>query len=118
MTETTKGSPSDSRSAAVATDPYASILDLDAHRGTAELFAVYLRRSMRGAGTPSSRLVLAEADALLLQGPARTWPEAAVRLRFLVEQYMLTVPGQSGRQQTLARRALRDIAYLSRCEEL
>ncbi|WP_152968486.1 hypothetical protein [Gemmobacter sp. LW-1] len=89
-----------------------TVTDLDDSRTSADLFLVFLRRSMRGTASFDPRLRLKAADTLLLQGPARRWPDAAGRLRYVVEQYLLTLDGQNSRNQTLARRALRDIAFL------
>lgn len=88
------------------------VIDLDDRRTSADLFLVFLRRSMRGTASYDPRLRSKAADALLLLGPARRWPDAAGRLRYLVEQYLLAIGGQNSRDQILARRALRDIAFL------
>ena len=90
------------------------VVSLDDRRAPEDRFAILVRRAIcgrsdaeRGAAGPRDGI-----DALLLLGPAQTWPEAAERLRYLVEQFALTFPGQQARQQKLIRRALRDISYL------
>lgn len=90
------------------------VILLDDRRDPEDRFAVLVRRAIcgrshagRGAAGPRDGV-----DALLLLGPAKTWPEAAERLRYLVEQFAQTFPGQQARQQKLIRRALRDISYL------
>jgi len=97
----------------LCTAPF-KVVTLDDRRAPEDRFAVLVRRAIcgrsdaeRGAARPRDGV-----DALLLLGPAKTWPEAADRLRYLVEQFALTFPGQQVRQQKLIRRALRDISYL------
>ena len=90
------------------------VVTLDDRRAPEDRFAVLVRRAICGRSdaeraAPGPR---DGVDALLLLGPAKTWPEAAERLRYLVEQFALTFPGQQARQQKLIRRALRDISYL------
>lgn len=92
----------------------ARVVDLDDYRDAGAQLIVVLRRTLRGAQTRVVQLAGDPVEALLRQGPARTWSEAADRLRHLVEYFGQTREGQDHRQQTLVRRALRDIAHLTR----
>ncbi|TKD15375.1 hypothetical protein FBT96_17290 [Rhodobacter capsulatus] len=90
------------------------VILLDDRRDPEDRFAVLVRRAICGRLDPARTAPGPRdgVDALLLLGPAKTWPEAAERLRYLVEQFALTFPGQQARQQKLIRRALRDISFL------
>ena len=90
------------------------VIALDDRRGPEDRFAVLMRRAIcRRAQTEGDLPGHGDrVDALLLLGPAKTWPEAADRIRYLIEQFALTVPGQQTRQQKLIRRALRDLSFL------
>lgn len=99
--------------------PGCKVIRLDARRKLEDQFAVLVRRAVcdlperpNGPGSgprPKDRL-----DSLLLQGPARNWAEAAPRLRYLIEHFAMTLPGQETRAQKLIRRALHDIDALLR----
>lgn len=54
--------------------------------------------------------------AQLLAGPAETWIEACRKLTFLIDAHARTLQ-QDPQIQILVRRALGDVARLTRCEE-
>jgi hypothetical protein len=91
-----------------------AVIQLDARRHHEDQFAVLVRRALCGQPLrdDATERPRSEVESLLPIGPARTLSEAAPRLRYLLEQFALTLPGQETRHQKLVRRALRDIAVL------
>ncbi len=114
MTRTIDDEPRDIANTISAPNGRAQVIDLDAHREAGAQFIVTLRRSLREAQTRNGQLSGDSVEALLRQGPARTWREAADRLRHVIEHFSQMPAAQDRRQQRLVSRALRDIAYLTR----
>ena len=54
--------------------------------------------------------------AQLLAGPAETWIEVCRKLTFLIDAHARTLQVQDPQIQILVRRALGDVARLTRCE--
>ena len=77
-------------------------VDLDSHRGMAAQKATEIRRLLLEVETNSQALRQrqTELEAQLLALPASSWPEAAVKARYLLTQYQQTL----GRQDTLHHR--------------
>jgi hypothetical protein len=79
------------------------VINLDAHRRSADLFMVCLRRSMSGADSVPARVRLDDAAPGLAQGPAWASHAAADRVQTLIERYMVSLRGPSGRVHSPAR---------------
>ena len=77
-------------------------VDLDRHRGLAQQKATEIRRLLLEVETNSQMLRQrqSELEAQLLALPASSWPEAAVKARYLLTHYQQTL----GRQDTLHHR--------------
>jgi len=77
-------------------------VDLDKHRGMAAQKATEIRRLLLEVETNSQALRQrqSELEAQLLALPASSWPEAAVKARYLLSHYQETL----GRQDTLHHR--------------
>jgi len=101
----------------MARDP----VDLDDRRSPDGRMATELRRDMHRA-RPADRVAGSVRERALhvqmLAGPAERWTEAEVKVRFLLDRFAETVEGQDDRMQKLIRRALHDIARLSKRQEL
>jgi len=82
----------------VSDDP----VDLDKHRGMAAQKATDIRRMLLEVESNSQKLRQrqSELEAQLLALPASSWPEAAVKARYLLTHYQETL----GRQDTLHHR--------------
>jgi hypothetical protein len=77
-------------------------VDLDKHRGMAAQKATEIRRLLLEVETNSQMLRQrqSELEAQLLALPASSWPEAAVKARYLLTHYQATL----GREDTLHHR--------------
>lgn len=96
-------------------------VELDACRTRSDQIAVAFRRQGAECGFGASMIVtLARNPALhaqLLARPADTWVDVCRKLAFLVEAYARTPQAQDPQIHTLVRRALGDVARLTRLED-
>jgi hypothetical protein len=96
-------------------------VDLDAHRSPDNRIEVAFRRQGSKGSKPEPRLLASRRDLALhaqsLLAPADSWKDACCKLAFLIDDYATTAEAKDPRIQTLIRRALGDLARLTRREE-
>ncbi|PDT82731.1 hypothetical protein CO669_34120 [Bradyrhizobium sp. Y36] len=90
-------------------------VDLDKHRGMAAQKATDLRRALADVETNVRQLREREADLehRLMTVPAMSWPEAAVKARYLLNLYAASLPVEDTRHRALVSALLDDFARLS-----
>jgi len=90
-------------------------VDLDQHRGMAAQKATELRRLLAevAANEKNLRATQQELEMQLIAAPARTWEEAADKVRYLLSVFATTQSGQDPRRKTLIKAVLDDFDYLS-----
>ena len=90
-------------------------VDLDKHRGMAAQKATDLRRAL--ADVEANLRELREREANLenrmMTVPAASWPEAAVKARYLLNLYAASLPGEDTRHRALVVALFDDFARLS-----
>lgn len=87
-------------------------VNLDARRSPENQSAVTFRRHADNLPLAPVRDVALHAQ--LLAGPADTWPEIARKTTFLLDRFAATPEAQNMQVQILIKRALCDIARLTR----
>jgi hypothetical protein len=90
-------------------------IDLDRHRSNAGKMASEIRRHANRdseADEQAARLRQQELEAQLAADTARTWPEVAAKVQYLIRLYAETLEAQDERQTKLIERALADLARL------
>jgi len=96
-------------------------VNLDTHRSHDSQIAVEFRRYETRTCSPDNLSKVPVRDAALqsqlLAGPADSWPHIARKASFRLDRYAATSEGQDMRVQILIKRALCDIARLTRREE-
>lgn len=97
------------REATMTDDP----VELDGHRGMAAQKATEIRRRLQEVQLDQAALKArqAEFEKFLLAAPATTWPELAVKVRYLVE--LFAADAQDARRQKLIASVLEDLARLA-----
>jgi hypothetical protein len=90
-------------------------LDLDKHRGMGAQKAVDLRRALAEAENHARELREREAafERRLLSAPSASWPEAAVKARYLLNLYAAGLPEHDARHRALVAAVLDDFARLT-----
>lgn len=90
-------------------------VDLDKHRGMAAQKATDLRRVLAEVENNVRQLREREADLenRLMTVPATSWPEAAVKARYLLNLYAASLPTEDTRHRALVAALLDDFARLS-----
>lgn len=90
-------------------------VDLDKHRGMAAQKATDLRRVLAEVESNVRQLREREADLenRLMTVPATSWPEAAVKARYLLNLYAASLPTEDTRHRALVAALLDDFARLS-----
>jgi len=90
-------------------------LDLDKHRGMAAQKAVDLRRALAEAENHARELRERQVDLerRLLSAAAASWPEAAVKARYLLNLYDASLPEHDTRHRALITSVLDDFARLT-----
>jgi hypothetical protein len=90
-------------------------VDLDQHRGMAAQKATELRRLVAevAANTKALRATQEELEMQLIAAPARTWEEAADKVRYLLSIFATTQAGQDPRRKILIKAVLNDFSRLS-----
>ncbi|PIT04027.1 hypothetical protein TSA1_27070 [Bradyrhizobium nitroreducens] len=90
-------------------------VDLDRHRGMAAQKATDLRRALADVENNVRQLREREADLehRLMTVPAISWPEAAVKARYLLNLYAASLPVEDTRHRALVSALLDDFARLS-----
>ena len=90
-------------------------LDLDKHRGMAAQRAVDLRRALAEAEHHARELRERQADLeqRLLSAAAASWPEAAVKARYLLNLYAASLPEHDTRHRALIAAVFDDFARLT-----
>jgi hypothetical protein len=96
-------------------------VNLDTHRSADSQIAVEFRRHESRTCSPDNLSKAPTHDAALqsqlLAGPADSWPDIARKAIFLLDRYAATSAAQDMRVQVLIKRALCDMARLTRREE-
>jgi len=89
--------------------------DLDKHRGMAAQKAVDLRRALAEAEHHARELRERQADLeqRLLSAAAASWPEAAVKARYLLNLYAASLPEHDTRHRALIAAVFDDFARLT-----
>ena len=89
-------------------------VDLDKHRGMAAQKATDLRRTLAEVENHVRELREREADLehRLMTVPAASWPEAAVKARYLLNLYAASLPAEDTRHRALVTALLDDFARL------
>jgi hypothetical protein len=90
-------------------------VDLDKHRGIAAQKATDLRRALAEVESNVRQLRVREADLenRLMTVPATSWPEAAVKARYLLNLYAASLPTEDTRHRALVAALFDDFARLS-----
>ena len=90
-------------------------IDLDQHRGMAAQKATDLRRLLTDveANERALRARQEELETHLLAAPAKSWPEAADKARYLLNLFAATFAAQDPRRQKLIDAVLADFEQLS-----
>jgi hypothetical protein len=94
-------------------------IQLDEHRGTAELEATEIRRLLQSVQADQSALKerLEALEAQLSEAPAGTWLEAAEKARYLIGLLAATPAARDPRRKKLIATVLEDLRRLTREEE-
>jgi hypothetical protein len=89
-------------------------IDLDEHRGMTAQKATEIRRRLQEvvADQAALRVRQEELEAFLAAEPVSTWPELAVKARYLIELFAATAEAQDARRQKLIKTVLDDFARL------
>lgn len=90
-------------------------VDLDQHRGMAAQKATNLRRLLTDVETNERALRARQEDleTHLLDAPAKSWPEAADKARYLLNLFAATLAAQDPRRKKLIDAVLADFKRLS-----
>jgi hypothetical protein len=90
-------------------------LELDSHRGMAAQKATDLRRALAEVETHARELRerQAEIEHHLLPFPAASWPEAAVKARYVMKLYAAGLPPDDMGHRDLVAAILEDFARLT-----
>jgi hypothetical protein len=90
-------------------------LDLDRHRGMAAQKATDLRRALAEVETHARELRdrRTEIEHHLLSSPAASWPEAAVKARYVLKLYAAGLAPEDTRNRDLVAAILEDFARLT-----
>ncbi len=90
-------------------------VDLDKHRGMAAQKATDLRRALADVENNVRELREREADLenRMMSAPATSWPEAAVKARYLLNLYAAGLPSEDTRHRALVAALFDDFAKLS-----
>ncbi|WP_439372590.1 hypothetical protein ACRQ5Q_02855 [Bradyrhizobium sp. PMVTL-01] len=90
-------------------------VDLDKHRGMAAQKATDLRRALAEVESNVRQLREREADLenRLMTVPAASWPEAAVKARYLLNLYAASLPVEDTRHRALVAALFDDFARLN-----
>lgn len=95
-------------------------VDLDLHRDAAGRMEAEVRRHRLQefqADREALRCRQEELEKLLLAAPAKTWPEAAAKVQYLLQVFAATPEAQDPRRRELIEHTLADIARLCDGEE-
>jgi hypothetical protein len=89
-------------------------VDLDKHRGMAAQKATDLRRALAEVESNVRQLREREANLEnhLMTVPATSWPEAAVKARYLLNLYAASLPVEDTRHRALVTALFDDFARL------
>jgi hypothetical protein len=89
-------------------------IDLDQHRGMAAQKATELRRLMADveANEKALRSRQDELEAHMLAAPARNWPDAGEKARYLLNLFAASLAAQDPRRQKLIAAVLDDFERL------
>ncbi len=90
-------------------------VNLDAHRGISAQQSTELRRRLHEvqADQAALRLRHEELEACLLAAPAESWPDAAIKARYLIQLFAATPEARDPRRQKLIATVLEELARLS-----
>jgi hypothetical protein len=90
-------------------------LDLDSHRGMTAQKATDIRRALAEVETHARELRerRAEVEDHLLSIPAASWPEAAVKARYILKLYAAGLPPEDTRHRDLVAAVLEDFVRLT-----
>lgn len=90
-------------------------IDLDKHRGMAAQKATDIRRILADveANAQTLRARQRELEAKLLATPAKSWPEAAAKARYVLNLYAALLPAQDSQHRDLITAVLADFDQLN-----
>jgi hypothetical protein len=90
-------------------------IDLDDRRGMSAQKATEIRRRLQDVMADQAALKLRqeELEAFLAAEPVSTWPELAVKARYLIELFATTAEAQDARRQKLIKTVLDDFTRLT-----
>ena len=90
-------------------------VDLDKHRGMAAQKATDLRRALAEVETNIRELRERESDLenRMMTAPAMSWPEAAVKARYLLNLYAASLPAEDTRHRALVAAVFDEFVRLS-----
>jgi hypothetical protein len=90
-------------------------LDLDKHRGMAAQKATDLRRTLMEVEHNARELRTRQAhlESQLLSVPATSWPEAAVKARYILNLYAAGLSPEDARHRDIVAAILEDFARLA-----
>jgi hypothetical protein len=90
-------------------------IDLDDRRGMSAQKATEIRRRLQEvmADQASLQVRQEELEAFLATEPVSTWPELAVKARYLIELFAATAEAQDARRQKLIKTVLEDFTRLT-----
>jgi hypothetical protein len=93
-------------------------VELDAHRGMEAQKSTDIRRQLQEVqdDQAATRRRQEEFETILLQGPATTWLEAAVKSRYLIGLLAASPEGLDPRRKKLIESVLEDLQRL--CDQL
>jgi hypothetical protein len=91
-------------------------VQLDEHRGMAAQVETEARRhsSAVEADQQALRQARAEMERFLFAGPAKSWPQAAEKAKYLLRLFAATAEAQDPRQRQLIEAVLEDFRQLDR----
>lgn len=90
-------------------------VDLDAHRGMAAQKSTEIRRRLHEVQADQAALHQRqeEFETFLLAAPAATWPEVAVKARYLIELFAASPEARDPRRKKLIASVLDELARMS-----
>jgi len=90
-------------------------IELDEHRGMNARKDTEIRRRLHEVQVDQAALQerQTELETFLIAAPAKTWPEAGAKARYLIQLFAGTAEAQEARRQTLIASVLADLARLS-----
>ena len=92
-----------------------NLIDLDAHRGSADQLATDIRRERLFeflTDQEALRLQQKELEIIIMADRADSWPEAAAKAQYLIGLFAATQEAQNPLRKQLIARTLKDLSRL------